>query len=76
MLGKRRKGQAADAVHMPVGIDKVHPLLRSIASCRTVEESIGAGRGLLKETDEIVLHRSFELCVISELPVHGFELAS
>ena len=61
---------------MPVGIDKVHPLLRSIASCRAVEEGIGTGKGLVKKADEVVLHRSLKLCVVSELPIHGFELIS
>ena len=61
---------------MPVGINKVHPLLGAVASCGAVEEGIGTGECLVKKTDEVVLHSSLKLGVVTELAVHSFELVS
>ena len=61
---------------MPVGVDKVYPLLRAIASCGTVKEVVGTGEGLVKQADEVVLHGGLQLHVIPELPIQCFQLAS
>ena len=74
--GKSSKRHAADAIHMPVGIDKVNPLLRTIASGRAVKKGISTRKRLIKEAYEVVLHGSLKLGVVTELTVHGFELAS
>ena len=74
MQDKGGKRHAAEAIHMPVGIDKVAPLLRTIASGRAAKKGIGTRKRLIKEAYEVVLHGSLKLGVVTKLPVHCFEL--
>lgn len=46
MLGKGIQGFAADIVHMPVGTDKISPVLVAVTVCRAVKEGIGTRIGL------------------------------
>ena len=76
VLGKGIERSAADTVHMPVGMDEIHPFLAAIAAHRTVKEIIRTRIGLVKEGNEIVLHGSLLLHVEAELAVHGFQLVA
>ena len=57
---------------MPVGIDKIHPLLAAIAARGAVKEVISARIGLVKEGNEVVFHGGFLFHIEAELPIHGF----
>lgn len=74
MLGEGAERFTADAVHMPVGVDKINPLLAAVAAGGAVEETVDAGKGLVKKRDEIVLHGGLLIRVKAELPVHGLQL--
>ena len=76
MLRKVLQRLAAYTVHMPVGIDKVHPFLSAVTAGRTVKEVIGTGIGLIQKGNKIVFHGSFLVHIETELPVHCFELAA
>ena len=76
MLGEGAERFAADAVHMPVGVDKIDPLLAAVAAGGAVEETVGSRKGLVKKRDEIVLHGCLLIDVEAELPVHGFQLVA
>ena len=76
MLGEGAERFAADAVHMPVGVDKIDPLLAAVAAGGAVEEIVGSREGLVKKRDEIVLHGGLLIGVEAELPVHGFQLVA
>ncbi len=55
MLGEGAERFPADAVHMPVGVDKIYPFLAAVTAGRTVKEIIGSRECLVKKRDEIVL---------------------
>ena len=58
---------------MPVGVDKIHPFLPAVAASRAVKEVICSQIRLIKEGNEIILHRGLLVHIESELPIHGFE---
>lgn len=74
MLRKGLQRLAAYTVHMPVGVDKIHPFLGAVTAGRTVKEVIGSGIGLIQKGNEVVFHGSFLVHIETELPVHCFEL--
>ena len=74
MLRKGLQRLAAYTVHMPVGVDKIHPFLGAVTASRTVKEVIGSGIGLIQKGNEVVFHGSFLVHIETELPVHCFEL--
>ena len=76
MLGEGAERFASDAVHMPVGVNKIDPLLAAVAAGGAVEETVGSREGLVKKRDEIVLHGCLLIDVEAELPVHGFQLVA
>ena len=76
MLCEGTKRLAADTVHMPVGVEKVHPLLAAVTASRAFEEVVGSRKGLVKKRNEVVLHGGLLLHVEAEFPVHSFQLVS
>ena len=76
MLREGAKRLISDTVHMPVGVDKVHPLLAAVTASGAVEEVVGSRKGLIKKRNEVILHGGLLLHVEAELPVHGFQLVS
>ena len=76
MLCKGFRRPSPDTVHMPVGVDKIHPFLAAVTAGRAVKEVIGAGIGLVKECNEVVFHCGLMVHVEAELPVHGFKLVA
>ena len=61
---------------MPVGADKIHPLLAAVAAGGAVKEVVGARKGLVEKRNEIILHRGLLIHVEAKLSVHGFQLVS
>ena len=59
---------------MPVSVDEIHPLLTAITAHRTREEIIGSRIRLVKQSNEIILHRRLLIHVEAKLTIHRFEL--
>ena len=72
LLGEAFECLLAYAVHTPVCIDKVHPILAAIATGGAVEKAVGTGKGQVKKGDEIVFHGGLLIRVEVELPVVVF----
>ena len=56
-LGECLFADAADAVTMPEGYDKIHPFLVTVRTLRTGEQFVHAGEGLVGQRNKIVLQR-------------------
>src|SRR5699024_3521325 len=76
MFRKGLQRLAAYTVHMPVGVDKIHPFLGAITAGRAVKEVIGSGIGLIQKGNDVLFHSSFLVHIKAELPIHCFELIS
>ena len=74
MLGEGAERFTADAVHMPVGVDTINPLLAAVAAGGAVEETVDAGKSLVKKRDEIVLRGGLLIRVKAELLVRDLQL--
>ena len=57
---------------MPVSTNEIHPFLTAVLAGRAVEIGVGAGLGLVNETNQVILHGSFMFHVEIKLAVHGF----
>ena len=54
--------------------DKIDPFLMAVRfSCGSSKQSIGTGKSLVENGDEIVFKHDFEFDVLVILPVKGFE---
>ena len=56
-LGECFFADAADAVAVPKGHDKVHPFLVAVSTLRAGEQLIHAGKGLVGQRNEVILQR-------------------
>ena len=54
-LGESLLADAADAVAVPEGHDKIHPFLVAVRTLRAGEQFVHAGKGLVGQRNEIVL---------------------
>ncbi len=72
VLRKGIQRLGAYTVHMPVGMDEVHPFLAAVVAGRTVKEVVCAWVGLIQQGNEVVLHGGLLCHKEAELTVHGF----
>ena len=75
-LGECLLADAADAVTVPEGHDKVYPFLVAVRTLRAGEQFVHAGKGLVGQRNEIVLQRYFRFHVDVVLAAAQLQLLS
>ena len=75
-LGECLLADAADAVTVPEGHDKVHPFLVAVRTLRAGEQFAHAGKGLVGQRNEIVLQRHHRFHVEVVLAAAQLQLLS
>ena len=53
VVSKSMKGHPADTIHVPVGIEGIHPFLAAVLTDRAVKVSVGTRIGQIDETDQV-----------------------
>ena len=76
VVSKSMKGHPADTIHVPVGIEEIHPFLAAVLTGRAVKVGVGTRIGQIDETDQVILHGNFVFHVKIKLAVHGLELGT
>ena len=76
MVYKGAQRHLANAIHMPVSVNEVHPFLAAVLAGRAIEIGVGTGIGLVDEANQVILHGGFMLHVEIKLAIHGFELGT